>query len=416
MKNSNFKISDLKKITPDTSYKENAKKRFLNSVRATNFADQKNTYKTPIMVPLAFKRIAVSFASFSFVFAVCGSVIYSASDDLPGDFLYPVKIATEKARFVFTFSSSDKMNLELEIASKRFAEFSQYLDSSSETLSDPKSKKVVASVISEIDGSIIRLSNKIDNMYDNKSNSSETLITARMIGDKISEYNKALINTRDKVLDIDVKENIDKVEMSNNKVAIRALRIVATQAEKEGMENVEKEEIMSSVSLRAIAKIDDIQKSVSDDIVWDELVLEGKKEESVKIKERLEDAKRLLASADVDLSYALQVVEDIITDHENSLSDAKLAEESDDSDNIIEEQDSVVEENVDNSNSSNVENDDIIVPDNNEEIDILGTGQENEENDEIIIEENDENEENNDMDDEENIEIDNDIIIDGNIE
>ncbi len=318
MKNTNFKISDLKRITPDSSYKENAKKRFLNSVRSTSFSDNKNTYKNPIIVPIAFKRIALSFATFSFVFAVCGSVVYSASDDLPGDFLYPVKIVTEKVRFVFTFSPEAKMDLELEIASKRFAEFSQYLDSSSENLSDPKSKKVVASVVSEIDGSIIRLSNKIDNMHNNKSTSSETLIVARMIGDKIGEYNKALVDTKGRVLDTNLKEIIDKVEMNNNKIAIRALKVAASQVERD-VKTSEKDEIISSVSSRAIAKIDDIQNSVSDNIIWDELVLEGKKEESVKIKERLEDAKKLLASADVDLSYALQVVEDIITDHENYL-------------------------------------------------------------------------------------------------
>ncbi len=426
MKNSNFKISDLKKITPDNSYKENAKKRFLNSVRATKFSDQKNTYKNHIIVPLAFKRIALSFASFSFVFAVCGSIVYSASDDLPGDFLYPVKIATEKVRFVFVFTPEDKMNLELEMASKRFAEFSLYLDASSETLSDPKSKKAVASVVSEIDDSIIRLSNKIDNMYNDKSKSSDTLIAARMIGDKIGEYNKSLIDTKDRVSDIDVKETINKVEMSNNKVAIRALRAVATHAEKEGVENVEKKEIMSSVSLRAIAKIDDIQKSVSDDIVWDELVLEGKKEESVKIKERLEDAKRLLASADVDLSYALQVVEDIITDHENSLNDIKLEENKEEenkeneniNDTVVTEQDSVAEENVDNSNSSNNENNDIIVETENGDENNVGANNVRPIDDDIVIDDENNNivDENNNDDivgenivlpvDEENIEID----------
>ncbi|NCD07497.1 MAG: hypothetical protein EOL97_15415 [Spirochaetia bacterium] len=424
MKKVGFKISDLKKITPDASYKENAKKRFLNSVRSTSFSENKNTYKNPIIVPLAFKRIAVSFATFSFVFAVCGSVVYSASDDLPGDFLYPVKIATEKVRFVFTFSPEDKMDLELEIASKRFAEFSQYLDSSSETLSDPKSKKAVASVFSEIDVSIIRLSSKIDNMNNDKSTSSDVVITARMIGDRIGEYNKTLIDTRDKVSDEDVKDAIDKVEMSNNKVAIRALKIAASHVEKNNVDASERDEIISSVSSRAIAKIDDIQNSVSDDIVWDELVLEGKKEESVKIKERLEDAKRLLASADVDLSYALQVVEDIITEHENFLNnnvgtgqevcpDGTELEIGQESCPVPTESENI--ENVDNSSSPEGENNDIItdndleLEENNEEIDVLG---ENDNND--VVEENDnvedsnvlpDDEENNDVI-EENIEID----------
>jgi len=348
MKNKNFKISDLKKITPDASFKENAKKMFLNSVRATNFSDNNNTYKNPIIVPVAFKRIVLSFASFSFVFAICGSIVYSASDDLPGDFLYPVKITTEKISFVFAFSQEEKMNLELEIASKRFAEFSQFLDESeSSTLSDAKSKKAVASVVSEIDGSIIRLSNKIDNMHNDKPNSKEVLVAARMIGDKIGEYNKALIDTKGRVLDLSVKDAIDKVEMSNNKVAIRALRIAASQIEKENMDSDNKE-VMSSVSLRAMSKINDIQNSVSDDVVWDELVLEGKKEESVKIKERLEDAKRLLASADVDLSYALQIVEDIITDHENYLKEPKVEEDiiidDENSDAVIIEEENNIED------------------------------------------------------------------------
>jgi hypothetical protein len=371
MKNSGFKISDLKNVSPDASFKENAKKRFLNSVRATNFSNG-NTYKNPIIVPVAFKRIAVSFASFSFVFAVCGSIVYSASDDLPGDFLYPVKITAEKVSFVFTFSQEEKMNLELEIASKRFAEFSQFLDeSSSSTLSDPKSKKAVASVVNEIDGSIIRLSNKMDDMHNGKSDSGEVLVAARMIGDKIGEYNKALVDTKNGVVDADVKDTIDKVEMSNNKVAIRALKVAASQLEKDDVSS-DREDTMSSVSLRAISKINDIQASVSDDVIWDEMVLEGKKEESVKISERLENAKMLLASADVDLSYALQVVEDIITDHENFLSESKIKDEEE-NDNIIDD---------DENKNDEIENDDIILDD---EIEIEIGIDEEIENDDIIL-------------------------------
>ena len=380
MKNSGFKISDLKKISPDAFFKENAKKRFLNSVRATNFSNG-NTYKNPIIVPVAFKRIAVSFASFSFVFAVCGSIVYSASDDLPGDFLYPVKITTEKISFVFAFSQEEKMNLELEIASKRFAEFSQFLDESeSSTLSDAKTKKAVASVVSEIDGSIIRLSNKIDNMHNDKPNSKEVLVAARMIGDKIGEYNKALIDTKGRVLDLSVKDAIDKVEMSNNKVAIRALRIAASQIEKENMDSDNKE-VMSSVSLRAMSKINDIQNSVSSDVVWDELVLEGKKEESVKISERLEDAKRLLASADVDLSYALQIVEDIITDHENFLKEDGLG-----ANNVAPVQDE---------NGNN----DIIIDDENEGANDVAPVEEENGNNDIIIDDENEDDDENEIDD-----------------
>ncbi|MBI5530534.1 MAG: cytochrome b5 domain-containing protein [Candidatus Doudnabacteria bacterium] len=67
-------------------------------------------------------RYAVSFL---LGFSLVGGTAFASTSAKPGDLLYPVKLATEKAKLGFTFSESAKVNLQAEFAGERLKELRQ---------------------------------------------------------------------------------------------------------------------------------------------------------------------------------------------------------------------------------------------------------------------------------------------------
>lgn len=57
-----------------------------------------------------------------------GGTVAAASDSLPGDTLYPVKIATENVQMAFTLSDTGKANLQTRFASRRIGEMERIAD------------------------------------------------------------------------------------------------------------------------------------------------------------------------------------------------------------------------------------------------------------------------------------------------
>ena len=54
-----------------------------------------------------------------------GSTVAASSNSLPGDILYPVKLATEKVQTAFTFSDTGKAKLDAKLASRRAEEMAR---------------------------------------------------------------------------------------------------------------------------------------------------------------------------------------------------------------------------------------------------------------------------------------------------
>jgi hypothetical protein len=68
------------------------------------------------------KAMTVALAVVACLFGLGGGLAYASQDSLPGDNLYPVKLATEQIRRVITVNDSNEVRLELELANTRLGE------------------------------------------------------------------------------------------------------------------------------------------------------------------------------------------------------------------------------------------------------------------------------------------------------
>jgi hypothetical protein len=70
------------------------------------------------------KAMTVALAVAACLFGLGGGLAYASQDSLPGDNLYPIKLAAEQIRRVITVNDVDEVRLELELANTRLGEMS----------------------------------------------------------------------------------------------------------------------------------------------------------------------------------------------------------------------------------------------------------------------------------------------------
>jgi len=113
-------IKEVSSIGPRPEFRQAAKARLLSALAA------KERKRERRLLPLWSwqRRWAVAVAMILVLFLVLagGGTVMASSDSLPGDRLYPVKIAAEKVRAFFTFGDEAKANLHMEFAERRVKE------------------------------------------------------------------------------------------------------------------------------------------------------------------------------------------------------------------------------------------------------------------------------------------------------
>lgn len=122
----------------DNSYKQTAKARLLQQIRAPrekksrSFSD---IFSFGIPSQFAWARVAVSVLVVVVLLSTLTTgTAFAAQSSLPGDLLYPVKTTTEDARVLFAGSSAAKAELNLEFAQSRLNEMSKLAGSNEENV------------------------------------------------------------------------------------------------------------------------------------------------------------------------------------------------------------------------------------------------------------------------------------------
>ncbi len=105
-------------IEPRPEFRQVAKARLLSALAARG--EKKERRRVPFWSWQ--RRWAVAIAVVLALFLAGGGTVAASSDSLPGDVLYPVKMATEKVQAFFTFGDEAKANLHIKFAERRIKE------------------------------------------------------------------------------------------------------------------------------------------------------------------------------------------------------------------------------------------------------------------------------------------------------
>ena len=75
------------------------------------------------VLPFSRKRVLLRIAaSFAFVFFIGWGTVYASADTVPGDFLYPLKLITEKVRFMLSVNKENRLELRIAYSNERLKE------------------------------------------------------------------------------------------------------------------------------------------------------------------------------------------------------------------------------------------------------------------------------------------------------
>jgi hypothetical protein len=112
-------------VEPRAEFKAQARYQMRSLLHARELKRQPK--RLPLLRWLPRWAVIVIVAIFAFLVAGTGTVA-AASDSLPGDTLYAVKLATERVQLAFTFSDTGKAKLEAKFAGRRAEEMARIAD------------------------------------------------------------------------------------------------------------------------------------------------------------------------------------------------------------------------------------------------------------------------------------------------
>lgn len=275
------KIKQLKEIRPSNIWKEalrkelifKAKKAFPKEREAGFFIFKKirlfklqNGYNwkglTGIKSNLLSRFVAVNIILIIILgFGII--TIQAAKDSIPGDILYPVKIATEKAELLLVKNRGNKVKLETGLAARRLDELQQIIQSQ-------KQEKVVES-IKNFQEKLEIVENRLKDLK-KKQEGKEIIEIAKVVDTKTAEFENILDRTqKGPSVPEETKKKIVTVKEIAEKVNTQALKVMVEMKTQE-----DEEEVL----VRIEDKIKRVEEKMENSEV--EIILEKAKEELAK--------------------------------------------------------------------------------------------------------------------------------------
>jgi len=175
--------------------------------------------------------------------------VWAAGQSLPGNFLYPVKLAIEKVRVSASLSEESRLELQSQLADARLQELTDVVNS--QESANQKAEKMFQ-VAASIQDQLTVANTKSGEVVEPK----KALTTARIVSDRATQASRALTAAKDSLIDEvkpDVRLKLTEATEAVEKTGIAALEAIITN---QGVSISTKDEI--------IAKLDEEIKLVSD--------------------------------------------------------------------------------------------------------------------------------------------------------
>ncbi len=173
------------------------------------------------MRPVMAVFVVLGFGAFGWLFSVS-----AALGTLPGDALYGLKTATERAQLTFTTDVSAKTMLHLEFVGRRLNEVATIAESD-----DPNRDNDATHAVNELQREIVRVSDRLEEVRLKGSvhNASEV---AQAVDRKVAEVRAVFGKTRNRLAGI--KKQVHEVEALADDVSIQAVAVLV-ETSKQGV-------------------------------------------------------------------------------------------------------------------------------------------------------------------------------------
>ncbi|HHD92236.1 MAG TPA: hypothetical protein ENL06_01250 [Candidatus Portnoybacteria bacterium] len=208
------KFSELKKIEPEKEWIDLVYQNIVNQEIASNF----------ISPNIFFERIKLLFQNFIFrpvvavaliVVLVISSitVVWADNQALPGDSLYPIKLAIEEIQGNLIVPSSEKANYQAKLVQERVSEIKKIINSKASSQKKKQGIKI----------GVAQLQKQLVSVNDQMINSSAVSSVAQKINNAKQELTKVKKEVSKKIGTGDVTKKIDQTVKVVDEIATKAL-------------------------------------------------------------------------------------------------------------------------------------------------------------------------------------------------
>jgi hypothetical protein len=250
-------------VKPDQDWKQSNREFLLSEIK-TDVAERSIGWKenTKLLIKQFLPTDAIrllrgpAIAVFGIIFIAMGGSIasVSASDrSLPGDLLYPIKLAAEQTRLVFTTNKTDKLRLKTEFVERRVEEIKTV--AASDDLNKPEKVKAAAENIKRDLNTV-----KTQLQEVRQVSAKEGLEAAKLVDQKSAEIAQDLKEVKESSPSGDVKKTLSEAQSAAANTGVVAVEVMI---DTKNMQNSEVENQVSDAELTQSIK-DSIQKKITE--------------------------------------------------------------------------------------------------------------------------------------------------------
>jgi len=207
-------FKSFKQIRPDRAWLNKTK----DQLMADFFVDQKSPGISRNSWAIRIGSLATAF-----ILAVIGTTtsVSFAQNSLPGDLLYPIKIAAEKVQFKLADNGAAKADLGAEFANRRLHEFSQIINQSS---SDEllKKEKDLAQVVGDFTKQVAAVSEQVNSLV--AAEPSSALPLARQANLEAMKYENTLLDADKKISQTASEAESPKKELKQAMASVQQIK------------------------------------------------------------------------------------------------------------------------------------------------------------------------------------------------
>lgn len=209
-------LKKLENISPDSGWRASERDLLLSKIDNTNIlnnAKNINTWRNFYFSRLTFVAVRPAMAVLvMIVLVLSGSIatVSAAKGSLPGDALYPVKLAGEQVKLALAANEVDKAKVQLEIVGNRTNEIKKLVGKDSSTGKADNIKKTVENFKT----SVSAIQEHI-NKASAEGTTEDLVVLVKEVNDKVKEYGDTLAESSIQLRDQESKEEAVLTEKSD---------------------------------------------------------------------------------------------------------------------------------------------------------------------------------------------------------
>ncbi len=228
-------LKDLRSVKPKKDWVATQRELLLTQIKSQSASKHQSVfingwYLFKSALPTSFLRFAakpvgafVVLCVFVFSTGILG--VNASRASLPGDFLYPVKLTSEKVKVGFTVAGEKQAELHVQFAEERVNEIEKVSANEIE-LSKKKDKIKVA--VDGLKKELVKAQDTLDKAKDNTQQKAQNVVdSAKKVDQKATELNEKIKKTKEGLSeDQEITEALTEAEEAVEKTSVKAVAVI----------------------------------------------------------------------------------------------------------------------------------------------------------------------------------------------